>query len=158
MRKRREMVLKAFLSRCPPEKMSALERFLPEEERLTLSGLPSFGEPEERPGALLEQVHWSWFLPTLKSYPEKEQLYFLHSLGGVAAQNLRHELSLPASKEEPVSETGRVFLRQILFHSLVGAEEKLIPKDFLPPSAMNSLLRLEKKEITHLIDLLSLFD
>lgn len=152
------MVLKAFLSRCPPEKMAALEAFLPAEERLILSEIPSF-EPHEETGSsnLLEQVHWSWFLPTLKSYPEKEQILFLRSLGGLIEQNLRRELSL-SSEEENISESGRIFMRQILIHSLVGDEEKLLPPDYLPPSSLNALLKCSKNKLISLIEKLSLYD
>jgi hypothetical protein len=157
MKKRREMVLKAFLSRQPPERMAALQKFLPEEEQLVLSELPIFGEIEETAGGLLEQVHWSWFLPTLKSYPEKEQRLFLHAMGGGVERNLRHELGL-GPDEEPLSESGRSFLRQVLQHSLVGPEERLIPIEYLPPSSLNVLLRMGKKELTRLIERLSLYD
>ena len=152
------MVLKAFLSRCPPERMVALERFLPEEERLILSGLPTFGTAEANISTpLLEEVHWSWFLPTLKSYPEREQSLFLHSLGDFAKGNLQHELNLPRTVES-ISGSGRAFMRQILLHSLVGPKEQVIPKEYLPPSSLNVLLKLRKKELTHLIGLLSLHD
>lgn len=158
MNKRRSMVLKAFLSRCPPERAAALDRFLPEEERLELAGLPTFGPAEKTAGGLLlEEVHWSWFLPTLKSYPEREQSLFLHSLGGAAAKQLQHELNLSAAAEE-ISRSGRAYLRQILLHSLVGPDEQVIPREYLPPSSLNVLLQFGKKKLAHLIDLLSLYD
>src|SRR3989344_1608808 len=158
MKKRRAVVLKAFLSRCSPERAAALEQFLSDEERLILSQLPSFDAAEEKPrGRLLEEVHWSWFLPTLKSYPKEEQAFFLDSLDGLAHQSLAHELNLFPVKEE-ISASARTFLRQILLYSLVGTEERMIPKEYLPPSPLNVLLRFGKKELAHLIDLLSLFD
>ncbi len=158
MKKRRTVVLKAFLSRCSPEKAASLEPFLPEEERYLLSQLPSFAFTEEKPhGRLLEEVHWSWFLPTLKSYSKKEQIFFLDSLSEFPQQNLSHELNL-SPPTEPITETARTFLRQILLYSLIGPDEQMIPTDYLPPSSLNALLLCEKKELIHLIDLLSLFD
>ncbi len=149
------------MSRCPPEKRKALERFLPELERLRLEELPSFEEgvtPEGfTNGGILEQVHWSWFLPTLKTYPIKEQKLFLTALDPVAAQNLAHSLEISDFPQE-MSQTGRSFLRQILLNSLLGTKDRLLPIDYLPPSPLKPLLRLSKKELTKLIDFLSLHD
>lgn len=156
-----ELVLKAFLSRCSPERRSALEKFLPELERLRIQELPSFEEgvtPEGfTNGGILEQVHWSWFLPTLKTYPVKERKLFLTALNPVAAQNLAHSLEITDYSQE-MSETGRGFLRQILLNSLLGPKDRLLPIDYLPPSPLKPLFRLSKKELTKLIDFLSLHD
>ena len=155
---RRTLVLKAYLSRCSQEKMALLERFLPQEEQQRLSALPPLKERQMPPrGSLLEEVHWSWFLPTLKSYPEREQGFFLHCLSGTAEHNLQQELNLfPA--QEVVNPSGCLFLRQVLLHSLIGTEEQLIPKDYLPPSPLNVLSTMGKKGLVHLIDYLSLYD
>ncbi len=155
------MVLKAFLSRCPPDKSRALERFLPEGERLRLEKLPSFAEevtPESfSNGDMLEKVHWSWFLPTLKTYPESEQKLFLSSLSPYAAKNLAKELEISSQTQE-MTEVARAFMRQILLQSLVGPHERLLPVNYLPPSPLTPLLHLSKKELIALIDSLSIYD
>ena len=156
---RSELVLKAFLSRSPPEKRRALERFLPEHERLLLAKLPvitepSSGFPKEE---MLENVHWSWFLPTLKSYSTREQRLFLSALSPLAAEQLSQALSLRGPLEE-ISSPAQIYLRKQLFHSLVGPHERLLPIDYLPASPLNRLLSLTKKELTRLIDRLSLYD
>ncbi len=155
------MVLKAFLSRCPPEKSRALERFLPEGERLHLERLPPFAEevtPEAfANGGMLEKVHWSWFLPTLETYPDAEQKLFLSSLSPYAAKNLAKALKVSASTVE-ITEIARSFLRQILIHSLTGPEDRLLPVNFLPPSPLTPLLHMSKKELIGLIDSLSIYD
>jgi len=155
------MVLKAFLSRCDPEKKRALERFLPEGERLRLEEMPTFVE-EVTPegfsnGGMLEKVHWSWFLPTLKTYSEEEQKLFLSSVSPYAAKNLAHALGLSSYAQE-ISVVAKGFLRKILLSTLVGPHDRLLPVDYLPPTPLKPLLGLSKKELTRLIDLLSLHD
>lgn len=156
-----ETVLKGFLSRCEPEKKRALERLLPEEERLRLEKLPSFIE-EIRPegfetSAVLEMVHWSWFLPTLKSYCESEQALFLSALSAPVAKNLAKELIL-SGYSEPLSPIAKDYLRQLLLSTLVGPHDRLVPMEYLPASPLKLLLGRSKKELTHLIDRLSLYD
>ncbi len=155
------MVLKAFLSRCEPEKKTALERFLPEAERLEIETLP-FRSEEVMPdrfsnGHILEKVHWSWFLPTLKTYPETEQKLFLSALDAYAVKNLAKALTLSPNGQE-ISEIGRSFFRKMLLDSLAGAQNRLLPIEYLPASRLNRLLNLSKKELTRLIDFLSLHD
>lgn len=139
----------------------ALEKFLPESERRELEELPPFTE-EVRPdrftnGNVLEKVHWSWFLPTLKAYPETEQKLFLSAVDSYAAKNLARALILSSNGQE-MSEIGRLFIRKILLDSLLGPHDRLLPKEYLPPSPLKGLLNLSKKELTRLIDLLSLHD
>lgn len=155
------MVLKAFLSRCPPEKSRALERFLPEGERLFLEKLPPFNE-EVTPeafinGGMLEKVHWSWFLPTLETYPETEQKLFLSSVSPHAAKNLAKalQISMPSNG---ITEVARSFFRHILLQSLTGPEDRLLPANYLPPSPLSPLLNFTKKELIRLIDSLSIYD
>lgn len=161
MRNPSETVLKAFLSRCKPEKKRALEQFLPQEERLRLEKMPALAE-ELKPegfanGNVLEKVHWSWFLPTLKTYPENEQKLFLSVLSPHAAKNLAKALTLSSYSQE-MTEVARAYLRQILLNSLLGPHDRLVPTDYLPPSPLKPLINLSKKELTRLIDFLSLHD
>lgn len=155
------MVLKAFLSRCEPERKKALERFLPEEERERLEKLPAFSEtvnPENfSSDAVLDKVHWSWFLPTLKSYTEEEQKLFLSAMPVNAAKNLAKilETTIPSQEITPVASA---YLRQILLHSLLGPNDRLLPENYLPTTPLKRLLDLNKKELTRIIDILSLYD
>lgn len=155
---RSAFILKAFLSQCPPERTASLERFLPESQKKVLSGLPTYDLiPHLCPDSLLDQVHWSWFLPTLKTHAEQDQKYFLSSFSTSAAESLGAELQLSFSKDE-ISKVGKKYLQQILIHSLVGFDEKLLPQEYLPPSPLNQLLVLSKKELTRFISLLSIHD
>lgn len=161
MRRNSDLVLKAFLDRCPPDKKRALERFLPQAERLRLPELPSFLPSEETAEwgqrDLLEYIHWSWLLPLLKTYSDREQKFFLSSLSPVTAQNLSQSLDL-SDFQVDLTESARLFLRDRLLQSLIGQEAPLIPIDYLPESTLRPLLGLSKKELTHLIDLLALHD
>jgi hypothetical protein len=155
------MVLKTLLSRNLPEKRKALEKFLPENERILLGKLPGFSSElhlERFAGeSVLEKVHWSWFLPTLKTYPEIEQKFFLSALTPYAAKNLAKSLTLSSFSQE-ISDVGRSYFRQILLNSLIGPHDRLLPPDYLPPTPLKPLLSLTKKELTRLIDFLSLHD
>ncbi len=161
MTSRNEIILKAFLSRCPPEKQSRLEKFLPEAKRLRLSEAPSFPHilAEGKPTApsLLDLVHWSWFLPTLKTYSQTEQTAFLSALPSSAALNLSKSLQIPYTFM-PLTEIARSYFQNLLKRSLVSYKENLLPPEYLPPSPLNELLRLSKKQLIHLVNLLSLHD
>lgn len=156
---RSKTVLKAFLDRSGPEKKSVLERFLPKQEVEELSSLPVFHEEINSDlfsnPHLLDRVHWSWFLPTLKTYPESEQKFFLSLFKPYAAKNLAKTLTLSLNGAE-LSHIGKSFLKKMLLQSVASAP--LMPIDYLPPSPLNRLLSLSKKELTHLIDLLSMHD
>jgi hypothetical protein len=155
-----DMILNAFLSRQPAEKQERLLHFLPDAERIRLNALPPVTQPPAKEfsnGGLLEQVHWSWFLPTLKSYSPYEQTLFLSVLSESSAQALASEIPCKTAKTE-ITPIGRSYLKQVLLDSLIGAHDRLLPVDFLPDSSLNSILHLSKKELIHLIDLLAMHD
>lgn len=158
MIERRELVLKGFLSRCAPDKREALERLLPNQEQRRLAELLPYPieKPKETPD-VFEKVHWSWFLPTLKSHSLSEQQLFLASLEGSYSKNLERELHIPPPKNDLIP-VAKNFLRGLLFSSLVGPVNELLPSECLPPHPLNRLLTLSKKELTQLIDDLSLYD
>lgn len=151
-------VLKAFLSRCSPEKQRALGKFLPEREQKELFENSSSFDPSclANPFAL-ERVHWSWFLPTLKAYPENDQKLFLSALSPTSAKNLAKTLTL-SSYLQDISELAKSYLRKVLLDSLIGPEEFLLPPDCVGDGPLKKLLESSKKELTKLIDFLSLYD
>ena len=157
-----ETVLHAFLSRDPSELREHLLRFLPERSLKRMERLPPFKEAIDltqfENGDLLEIVHWSWYLPTLKSYAPEEQSLFLSALEPSAATYLAHEISSTYTPGEELSGLGRGYLRQVLLTSLLGMHDRLIPKELLPPSSLNRLLQLTKKQLILLINLLSMYD
>jgi hypothetical protein len=154
LKKRSDLVLKAFLNNLEPRHKEELERFLPEK-------LPSFTKKMDihpfQNENLLETVHWSWFIPTLKSYSEIEQKFFLSILPQTAAKNLAKEL-LISSEQKELTEAAKKYLKQILIQSLLGSSNRLLPADYLPPSPLQPLAHASKKELTRIIDFLSLYD
>jgi hypothetical protein len=161
LRQKSERILQAHLQRCSPEEKESLLRFLPESEQLQLLQLPHVQEEglfKETPFASpLEQVHWSWFLPTLKAFSEREQRLFLSVLSSYAAEQLKTSLSLKGSLEE-TTEIAKGFLKEQLLYSLDAPQGGLLPREYLPASSLNRLLTLTKKDLIRLIDLLPLYD
>lgn len=158
-RKPNEMVLKAFLCGCSPEKKDHLESFLPQSMKERLLAMPLFVKDKElERGISLEQIHWSWFIPTLKTYSAREQKLFLSALSPRVAENLSEELGLPSPPKEDLRDIGASFLKMTLLSHLIGHQSRIIPPDYLPPSELNPLLRLTKKKLIRLIDFLSLYD
>lgn len=155
MRKRRDIVLKAFLNRCPQEKRDALIRFLPEVEQEEIANLPDLLIPDEITDNPFHYIHWSWFLPTLESYPVSEQKKFLRVLNSSSQKNLTRILKINPTNEK-ISSSGYAFLRQTLLQSI--EKDNVLPRDLLPPSPLNALLQMGKKKLTQLIDFLSLYD
>ncbi|OGN56611.1 MAG: hypothetical protein A3D96_05665 [Chlamydiae bacterium RIFCSPHIGHO2_12_FULL_44_59] len=158
---RKELVLKAILSKLTPERRQELERYLPEEKRLALDNLPSPLLPpnfdEINLSSILEKVHWSWFLPTLKSYSVMEQKLFVSSLNPYAGKNLARTLTLSLNGRD-LTEVARSYLRKLLLDSLLGPEMSILPISCLPASSLDPLLYVTKKELTELIDHLSIQD
>ena len=160
MQSRADFILKALLSHS--DKTKALERFLPLNIQKELEGLPTLEEeidiePFYHDHSLFEKVHWSWFLPTLKLYPESEQKLFLSALNPQAEKNLAKALTLSVGQSE-ITEIGKSFVQKILLDNLIGSEDRLLPTRYLPASPMNRLLHLTKVELIYLIDRLAMYD
>lgn len=155
------MILNTFLSRQNADIRERLLSHLSEKERVKISQMPTFNESvtAERFSneSMLERVHWSWFLPTLKSYSPTEQKLFLAALEESSANSLSEEIPCKIAKES-LTPIGKAYFRQMLLDSLIGPHDRLIPPDFLPLSPLNNLLRLSKKQLILLIDLLSMHD
>lgn len=161
MRSAVDIILSSFLSRQTAEKQQRLLLFLTERERERVKQLAPFCQTaptdlsfDEK---MLERVHWSWFLPTLKSYSLPEQSLFLAVLDGSAARAIADEIPCKIAKTE-ISQIGRSYLRQLLLDSLVGPHDRLLPAGYLPESSLNELLTLSKAQLINLIDLLAMHD
>jgi len=156
-----EKVLKALLSRCPEPLRNALERFLPEHERLALEKLPSFEESTPDEGyahaGTLDAIHWSWLVPILKSYSTREQRLYLSALDRHTAESIAGSLEI-ARVEEKISAPARDYLREQLLKALSQPNSQILPPEYLPASTLNRLLLLSKKDLIRLIDFLALHD
>lgn len=107
--------------------------------------------------AFLEHVHWSWFLPTLKTYPESEQKLFLSALTPTSAKNLSKALD-QLSHEEELLPLAKEFFRETLLSSLIDSKKPPLPISLIPESPFSRLLTFSKKELVRLINLLALHD
>lgn len=161
MKSRNEIVFKAFLSRCSEEKQQKLSRFLSEETKAHLKLVPSV-EKAADPKAwlssdLLDTIHWSWLLAPLKTYTAEEQKYFLASLSPHLAHSLSKSLNLSPPFPELTKSAGGYF-RSILEKHLLADQEDFLPSPCLPDNTLSELLDLSKKQLMHLVNLLSLQD
>lgn len=156
MSRSREIVLKAFLGACLPEKRDHLLSFLSPKERDVISLLPCIDLHEEGSSYhLLEHIHWSWFVPVLEKTTTKDQKFFLRAFPTTAQKSLSKTLQISPTTEK-MSRTASAYLRQTLLRLI--RKEDLLPINHLPPSPLNLLLQIEKKKLTKLIDYLSLYD
>ena len=157
---RSEILLKAFLQECSPEKQSRLESFLSESKRLDVQEAPRIGKAPSGallPDSLLNHVHWSWLLPILKTYSEPEQVAFLSALSPSSAHRLSSSLQL-VTPLAVLTEVAKSYFCELLERDLLLHKESLLPRDCLPPSPLNELLHLSKNQLIHLVNLLSLHD
>src|SRR3990167_8295177 len=148
-------VLKVALSRLPPERTEKLQSHLQPSLLEKLKKLPSPPEKPKTPLSLLTLIHWSWFLPPLEHYTKEEQKLFLAILPKQTRNRLNQEIGLPPLPPAALKTSVRLFLEKELICQ-IGKE--ILPPSFLPPSPLNHLLFLSKKEFIQLIDLVSLFD
>ena len=161
MDERNKLVLKALLTRLSDEQRRLLESFIPESEKELISNLPSFDKETESTDfsnrSFLDKVHWSWLLPTLKSYKAKEQQLFISVLTSHAQDELRKILKLKTSSPD-VTELGKGYVQNLLLESLVGPTSKILDPEFFPSSPLNRLCKITKKQLVQLINHLALYD
>jgi hypothetical protein len=154
-----QIVFKALLE--DSKKKEQLLRFLSDSEQEEISKLPDITQEissnQFLQDGLLDSVHYSWLIPTLKSYSKEEGSLFLLALSGKARENLKLLLKKRSEKCE-LSEIGQKFLRKVLLDTLIDKEDGLLPIDYLPESPLNVILTLSKQDTVRLIDFLSLYD
>lgn len=103
----------------------------------------------------LNRMHFSWFMPHLRSLTEKEAKLFVSCLSTKQIKELKKALMLSQSFPEPTS-LAKKYLTQELFTLI--APESLIPLCFLPKHPLLSLLDLSTSQLHTLIDLLAMHD
>lgn len=159
MRSSSYAVLHLFLSKCSSEKQNRLKSLLPDDLKKEIDSIPPLKEQAELNDFsyqdLFDDVHYSWMIPTLESYSNQEQGFFLQSLKGDVLENL--ETIFPSTKTK-ISEKGKEFLLSILIQSLIGETQTLLPKKALPTSKIQLVLEYSKDELVELIDYLALYD
>ncbi|PWU14823.1 MAG: hypothetical protein C5B45_03875 [Chlamydiae bacterium] len=103
----------------------------------------------------LDAIHFSWFVPYLRSLTEKEAKLFISCLPTQQTQELKEALMLSQSFPKPTA-LAKKYLTQELFKTI--APESLIPCCFLPQHPLLTLLDLNTTQLNTLIELLAMHD
>ncbi len=127
---------KAFLASLSPHKKENLRPF-----RLLLSSNP------------YEHIHYSWYYQPLQHQPASIQSLFISSLPPTQQKELNKMFKLSSTKNSS-------FINNFVFHSLLKEIQKpgVLPLPFLPSSELHLLLKIKPNELTHLTDLLGIYD
>jgi hypothetical protein len=154
-----QIVWRSFLESCPLDKQNILFHYLSpgllnEIKQLSPVSIdPRKGiEPLEEE---LSQIHFSWFAPILRSFPESEIKLFTSCLTPEQIKGLKQSLLLSTTPPLP-SNLGTSYLKKTLFELIASPD--LIPIACLPNDPLNALLDLTPHELFSLIDLLSMHD
>lgn len=103
----------------------------------------------------LDAIHFSWFVPYLRSLTEKDAKLFISCLPPEQIQGLKEALMLSQSFPQPTA-LAKKYLTQELFKNI--APENLIPPCFLPQHPLLALLGLNTTQLNTLIELLAMHD
>lgn len=157
MKRASGIMLKALISE--KGKGKTLLHYLSEKEQTSIDSL---NIPEQTDfqalistDSFLKEIHYSWFLPLLADMPESTLPLFLNLLPPRESDKIREHLKT-SKTELSLSPFARAFLHEYLKKQII--EKDILPEAQLPPSTLNRLLLLTKEELTHLIDLLGLYD
>lgn len=157
MRPKEGIVLKAFAERYHPG--ADLLRFLTPEEQGSLQQVPKPESVQFGSSIDIEKwiqfIHYSWFVHALEKLP-KENADFLCSLFPFDDdKRLRLALKLPQERR-----TSSGFIKPFFLNGLKKQVEDntVYPYEQLPHSEMNAILRLNHKQLIHMIDLLGIYD
>ena len=157
----RKIIFKYLLDNSKKQDKERLYSYLEDVEKNNLSFLPSLKKKLDVKDFLLndliDTVHYSWFLPIMKIYPEDEANLFLLSLNKEQKKSIQKNLNIKAN-EDVLNKEAKFFFKSLLLKSLIKKEDSLLPLDYLPDSEMNILLNFTKAKLVDLIDLMSMYD
>ena len=157
MRKKEAIFVKSLLNRVE-ERDELLEHLSPK-DREALKEYPSF--PLLNYATLfslsnfLKKIHFSWFKDPLEKSPSPKIPPFFLLFPESEGEKLSMLLNIPYQKvaTSPIAKTYVMNeLKKLIEDSSV------LPEEFLPPSPANDLLKLSRRELLHLIDLLGIYD
>lgn len=103
----------------------------------------------------LDSIHFSWFVPYLRSLTEKNAKLFISCLPLEQIQELKETLMLSQSFPK-LTALAKKYLTQELFKNI--APENLIPPCLLPQHPLLALLDLNTTQLNTLIELLAMHD
>ena len=149
-------LLKSFLMDMPEEKKDSLLAFLPKSRQKKIISAPNITfKIDNTKTSLFDCIHWSWFIPFLESLDSLDRKTFLLAFTPSVQKSIAKHLSITHTPSHTTAFINH-FLRNTLIKSV--AKTQPLPIHLLPPSGLNLLLKIEKKKLTELIDILSLFD
>lgn len=157
MEQKAKSFLKALLSKSQRE--GQLLRYLSPELRLELEGAATSQQCEPANmfsmSQWLQPIHYSWLAQAIQEYAKPIQPLLLGALPQAQATGVHSMLSLDAAKT-----ASSTFLRPYLLGLLrdVVEEPGLLHEELLPPSQLNCLLKLKRKYLLSMVDLLGLHD
>lgn len=149
--------LKALLSKSQRE--DQLLRYLPSEQSLEVQecATPDNFDPSALfSGAQwIQPIHFSWLAAAIQEYAQPIQPFLLGALPVSQATGVHAMLAL-----DPIKPPSSNFLRPYLLGLVrdVVEEPGLLSEQLLPPSPLNCLLKLQRKHLFRLVDLLGLQD
>ncbi len=155
------LICNAFIEKQKKKSKATLLSFLPQSEKETISNLTAPSRDLslgfDLKGELLLWTHYSWLLPFLRCFSEKEMCLFLSSLEEEKAKELKRslKLSIPFFK---ASTTVQTFFKQKMARFLLPDNLDLLPLEALPLSPLNALLELSSKDLHFVVELLGLHD
>ncbi len=106
---------------------------------------------------LLDHVHYSWLIPSLKAYSKTDMPFFLESIGSEKSKKLSKMINIKNNNHN-ISNIAKCFFIDILKAGLVGEKNLLLPPTFLPDSDLNFLINFSKEDLVLIIDFLGLYD
>ncbi|HEU64094.1 MAG TPA: hypothetical protein ENH96_01720 [Chlamydiae bacterium] len=155
---KKTIIFKKFLENF--DKDNKLLKYLTNSEIESLNRLPSFAKIKDTrfsKESTIDSVHYSWFIPMLNIYSNKEASLFLLALKKQNKKSLQNILGLE-DIENDLKASVKSFLKDLLLRSLIKKEDSLLPIDFLFDSKLNKLLFLSKNSLVKLIDFLGMYD
>ena len=154
------VVLNGFLKKFPPAIQTSLFESLSSQakQELETAHLPLIDINLKKfcTYHLLDEVHYSWFIPFFEKLSSTEKTYFLQILNPHIRAKLCSHFSIDTTYIS-LSSAVKSFLKNKTAVSIYD-DPNLLPRDYLPDSELNILLDLTKKELLELLTYLSLFD
>lgn len=153
-------VLTGFLNKHPANEIQILIAPLSDEIKMELdknfSPLPIIGK-NFSPISILQRVHYSWYIPFLKSFSKEECAFLLSFLPNSLSSKLEKYFDLSKSSII-LPETLSYYFQNLFYEYVLDSEKEILPIEYLPPSELNQLLSLSKNSLIKLIDHLALYD
>lgn len=150
--------LKQFLHTFAKDDAARLLSYLPEGEEQELASFPD--SVEFKPHSIddeLEKIHYTWFVPFLETFAKSDAHFLASALSDTKFLKIKRRLHF-SEKKIPLTETGKRFAHQTLYHWLVKSKEGYTPKNLVPRHPLKELLALSKNELFLTFDYLGLHD